>query len=130
DSPGHEPRTRNPDLGLGSARDDGPVGVSDYDVANAQCRAAIGVTLDLRAANFDLVPIAEILFYRGGEPRSDDIELDLSAAEPQPQSHKGNHHDARRGAEGIGHLAQATPPLDEASAQRRARTALHRLPLG
>ena len=51
---GQQARAGDADLGLRRARHDGAFGVAHHDVANAQRRAAVRITLELGAADLDL----------------------------------------------------------------------------
>jgi hypothetical protein len=113
---GDQARTGDADLGLRGARHDGAVRIAHHDVADTQRRAAVGVALDLRAADLDAMVAAEILFDRGGEPGRGNVELDRAAAEPPPQGHHADDHDAGERAAHIGDLAQAQPPMEETDA--------------
>ena len=79
------PGPGNSDLGLRRARHDRAVGVAHHDVADAQRRATARVALELRAADLDLMAVAEILLDRRGQPRRGEIELDRAARQPPPQ---------------------------------------------
>ena len=97
--PVNRPAAGDADFGFRRARDDGAVRVAHHDVANAQRHAAVGVALELGAANLDLVAAAEIFLDRRGQPRRRDIELDRAAGQAPPQrDHREQDQTAERGA--------------------------------
>ncbi len=114
---GKEPGAREADLGLGGGGHDGAVGVAHHDVAHAQRRASIGVALELRAPDLDLMIAAEILFHGGDQPGRSQVEIDRPARQAPPQR---EHSDAdethqRGGREGA--LAQLRPAMEQAAGQ-------------
>ena len=58
----------NPDFRLGRHRDRDAGGVAQHDVAQTQCRAALCIALELRAADLDAIAAAEILLDRRRQP--------------------------------------------------------------
>src|SRR5262249_32618090 len=130
DTPSHQPRARHADFRLRCARDDRAIGIPNDDITDAQCGPAVRVAFNLGSANLNLVAVTEVFLHCGGEPGSDYVELDWSAAEPPPQSHKGKHHHARGRAERVSQCAKAIPPLDETGTQTRIRAASRRPALG
>src|SRR6185436_474564 len=63
-----EARSGDADLSLRRHRDRYAGGVAQNDVAEAQCRVALRIALELRAAHFDAIAASEILLDRRHEP--------------------------------------------------------------
>ena len=101
------------DLGLGGARDDGAFRVADHDVANAQRCTAVRVAFELRAAELDLMPAAEIFLDRCGQPGGGNVELDRAAGKRHHSAPIASMTDAAERAADKCELAQARPPQDK-----------------
>ena len=107
------------DFGFRRARHHGAVGVAHDDVAQAQGRAALLVTLDLGAADHDRMRAAEILLDRRLQPRRRDVEFDRAARQPPPQAEHRHGHQRdgdRRAPEQAAHERPAQEP-DHATAK-------------
>ena len=110
---GEQAGARHADLGLGRACHDRAVGIAHHDVADAQRRAAVGIALELGAADRNLMMAAEIFLDGGGEPRRGNVEFDRTITQPPPQrGHGDQRHRAKRGGD-VDHLVQTHPPVEE-----------------
>src|SRR5947199_152153 len=102
---------RDADFGLRGAGDDAAVGIAHHYVANAQRHASLlRVTLELGAANLDLVPGTQIFLDRRGQPWGGDIALDRAAGEPPRQRKQREHHRGTQRAADKREFAQPRRP--------------------
>ncbi len=112
--------TGNTNLSLRRARHHSAVGIAHDNVANAQRWPSVRVTLELSAADLDLVSAAEILLDRCAEPRSCDIQFNRTARQAPPE---GDHREQYKRTEGTaaqGELAQTRPPREQSGPQAEA----------
>ena len=102
-----------PTSALGATATATPDGVAQHDVAQAQCRAALRIALELRAADLDAIAAAEILLDRRRQPGREEIEHDRPAGEPPPQRAGAKQQNREDSASGNGGLAHHRMPAVE-----------------
>ena len=89
----------NVNFGFWRACDHRAQRIADNDIADAyRCAAALG-PLDLRAADFDVMAAAEILFDGRSEPRRHEVKLDWPTCQPPPQRQTSDDQDGGESAE-------------------------------
>src|ERR1700736_4646944 len=69
------------------------VAIPDDDVADAHRDADAPGPLDLRAADFDGIAVADIFLDRRGQPGRRHLQVDRAGAEPPPQPAEADYED-------------------------------------
>ena len=102
-------------LGLRCGGNDGAVAVADHDVTDTHRNPDSSRPLDLRAADFDRIAVADIVLDGGRKPRRRHVEIDRPGAEPPPQPAETAHEDHRQHGDHDGHALDPAfagqPPL-------------------